>query len=257
MGQKRVSFTAAESELLFGQVGGICPICTVPLTYVKNGKPQKQYQIAHIYPLNPSPEEVELLKNEERLSDDINSLDNLIPLCPNCHTKFDKPRTVDEYRELLAVKKRFIQAQGIKSLYGSYKIEDEIKEIINALTTQDLGIATSSLEYSALRVDEKLNPDFDQILRKHIKDDVSQYYNYIKKQFRHIEEITPGKFDLVAGQIKTFYLNTKMKSNDQVIIFNHISEWLQARVGNCSIDACKVVVAFFIQNCEVFEYAAK
>jgi hypothetical protein len=257
MGQKRKTFSSAENELLFGQVGGICPICATPLTYTKGGKPKKQYQIAHIYPLNPSPEEVALLKNEERLSDDVNSLDNLIPLCPNCHTKVDKPRTIEEYRTLLAVKKRFIQEQGIKSLYGSYKIEEEISDIIKALTTQDLGVDSSPLEYSAIRVDDKLTPDFDRILRKHIKDDVSHYYNYIKTQFRHIEEVTPGKFDLVAGQIKTFYLDAKMKSNDQVVIFNQISEWLQARVGNCSLDACKVVVAFFIQNCEVFEYAAK
>ncbi|MEG0892412.1 MAG: HNH endonuclease [Oscillospiraceae bacterium] len=257
MANSRRPITAAESELLFGQVGGICPICSTPLTYIKNGKPQKKYQIAHIYPLNPSTAESSLLSSEKRLSEDVNSLDNLIPLCPNCHTRFDKPRTVDEYRTLFAVKSLFIQEQSIKTLYGNYSIEDEIREIIKSLTTQNLGESASQLEYTALHVDDKLASGFDQILRKHIKDDVTQYYNYIKAQFYHIEEITPGKFDLVAGQIKTFYLNAKIKSGDQVVIFNKIAEWIQTRVGNCSLDACKVIVAFFIQNCEVFEHAAK
>lgn len=257
MGQKREKCSPAESEYLFGQVSGICPICSSPLTYKKNGRLQKQYQIAHIYPLNPSDEEVELLKNEERLSDDVNSIDNLIPLCPSCHNKFDKPRTVEEYRNLLSIKKHFIQDQSLKDLYGSYKVEDEIRGIILALATKDLGIDASPLDYSIIRVDEKLSKEFDQILRKHIKDDVIQYYNYVKIQFSHIESTTPGKFNLVAGQIRTFYLNARIKSNDQVVIFNEISKWLQTRVGNCSLEACRVVIAFFIQNCEVFENATK
>lgn len=257
MANSRKPITAVESELLFGQVGGICPICSTSLTYKKNGKPQKKYQIAHIYPLNPSTVESSLLSSEERLSEDVNSLDNLIPLCPNCHTRFDKPRTVDEYRTLFAVKNRYIQEQSIKTLYGNYTIEDEIREIIKSLTTQNLGENVGQLEYTALHVDEKLTSGFDQILRKHIKDDVTQYYNYIKTQFYHVEKITPGKFDLIAGQIKTFYLNAKIESDDQVVVFNQIAEWLQARVGNCSLDACKVIVAFFVQNCEVFEHAAK
>lgn len=257
MGQKRVKCSPAESEYLFSQVGGICPVCSLSLTYEKIGRLQKQYEIAHIYPLNPTDEEVELLKNEERLSDDVNSIDNLIPLCPGCHNRFDKPRTIEEYRALLTVKKSFIQAQDIKSLYGSYKVEDEIRIIITALASLDLELEASPLDYSAIRVDEKLSKEFDQILRRHIKDDVIQYYNYVKMQFSHIENTTPGKFNLVAGQIRTFYLSAKMKSMDQVVIFNEVSKWLQARVGYGSLEACKVIVAFFIQNCEVFEIAAK
>ncbi|GEM_PF-4833404 len=122
---------------------------------------------------------------------------------------------------------------------------------------QDLGMAITPLEYSALKIDAKLSQDFDQILKKHIKDDVSQYYNYIRAQFRNIERSTPGKFDLVAGQVKTFYLNAKMKCDDQVIIFNQMADWLKAKINNCSLDACKVIIAFFIQNCEVFENATK
>ena len=106
MGQKRVKCSPTESEYLFSQVGGICPVCSLSLTYEKIGRLQKQYEIAHIYPLNPTDEEVELLKNEERLSDDVNSIDNLIPLCPGCHNRFDKPRTIEEYRALLTVKKQ-------------------------------------------------------------------------------------------------------------------------------------------------------
>ena len=58
----------------------------------------------HIYPLNPTIEETQLLKHEARLSTDVNDEDNVIPLCEICHGKFDKPRTVEEYRSLFKLK---------------------------------------------------------------------------------------------------------------------------------------------------------
>lgn len=257
MSNDRRNFTNIERELLFAQVDGICPICATSLTYTKDTKVQKKYEIAHIYPLNPTKEEISLLKDEERLTDDVNSLDNLILLCTNCHTQFDKPRTIDEYRNLVAIKKHFINEQKLKKIYGDYKIEEEISNIINLLSSQELNEEISELEYSAIKIDDKLNDEFDKILKKQIKNNVSQYYNYIKMEFLHIEKVTPGKFDLIAGQIKSFYLNAKLECDNQVSIFNKVAEWLQIRIGNCSLEACKVVVSFFIQNCEVFEYVTQ
>ena len=92
MTDKRRTYSTPEQISLTTQVGGLCPLCGVSLFYEKKGKPQKAYEIAHIYPLNPKTEETNLLKNEKRLHSDINHLDNLIPLCLSCHGKFDKPR---------------------------------------------------------------------------------------------------------------------------------------------------------------------
>ncbi|WP_373557726.1 HNH endonuclease [Pseudomonas sp. URIL14HWK12:I7] len=66
--------------------------------YSKSKTSNKQYEIAHIYPLNPTPPEALLLANEFRLSADVDHLDNLIALCLLCHNEFDNPRTVKEYR---------------------------------------------------------------------------------------------------------------------------------------------------------------
>ena len=57
--------------------------------YKKQGKQHKLFEGAHIYPLNPSDEEKELLKNEKKLHDDVNHLNNIIALCRDCHTMFD------------------------------------------------------------------------------------------------------------------------------------------------------------------------
>ena len=98
MGDNRRIFSDNEKMVLFNEVDGRCPICGKPLTNTKNGQIIKMFEVAHIYPANPRPEEVELLKDEERLSKDVNSLANVIAVCRICHKKFDTPRTIEEYR---------------------------------------------------------------------------------------------------------------------------------------------------------------
>ena len=95
MGDNRRIFSDNEKMVLFNEVDGRCPICGKPLTNTKNGQIIKMFEVAHIYPANPRPEEIELLKDEERLSKDVNSLDNVIAVCRICHKKFDTPRTIE------------------------------------------------------------------------------------------------------------------------------------------------------------------
>ncbi|MBE4186414.1 hypothetical protein HJ089_19510 [Vibrio parahaemolyticus] len=45
--------------------------------------------MAHIYPLNATAREIELLANEEKLCEDIDSEGNFIALCKECHKIYD------------------------------------------------------------------------------------------------------------------------------------------------------------------------
>ena len=127
MGDNRRIFSDNEKMVLFNEVDGRCPICGKTLTNIKNKQIVKMIEVAHIYPANPLPEEVELLKDEERLSDDINSLDNVIAVCRICHKKFDTPRTVEEYRSWVRLKKKLLQDAKLKDTYALFNIEEEIK----------------------------------------------------------------------------------------------------------------------------------
>lgn len=92
--------------------------CGKSLTNTKNGQIIKMFEVAHIYPANPRPDEIELLKDEERLSKDVNSLDNVIAVCRICHKKFDTPRTIEEYRSWVRLKKKLLQDAQLKNTYG-------------------------------------------------------------------------------------------------------------------------------------------
>jgi len=253
----RKSFTENQNKILFSQVNGLCPKCSKKLTYKKNGKIFNDYDLAHIYPLNPSIEEKKLLKNEKLLNEDLNHLDNIIPLCGECHSKFDKPRTVKEYRELYNIKKKLIEKERISSFFGPYYLSPEIIEVINGLYKRDYDGEPIELNYSATEVGKKLCFEFDVLLKNQILMDVMGNYPHIKKVFSDMETSNSGTFDLISAQIKTFYLQMKKEKISQESIFHSISEWIYKNSESSSLRACQIITSFFIQNCEVFEDVTK
>jgi HNH endonuclease len=251
MSNPRKKIGEGRERILYAEVDGICPLCTRPLQFKKNGKVYKCYEIAHIYPLNPTPKELNTLKDEPRLGSDVNDIENLILLCTDCHERFDKERTVQEYREVFAIKEKLIHQNQIKDVYYSFTIEGEINHIISVLYS-GLSEDVAKLNYSALKIDDKTDHSMPQILKRRIKDDVSDYYLLIKDKFSEMDKNDPGTFDLIASQVRSFYLKTKKVTNNQEEIFNIVAEWLHTKTGKHSFEASKVVVSFFIQNCEVF-----
>ncbi len=94
MGQEsRIKPGRNQFARLISEVDGLCPLCQEELIVSRNGSTTNLSQAAHIYPHSPTTSEKELLKNVPRLSNDPESIENLIMLCPNCHHKFDNPRT--------------------------------------------------------------------------------------------------------------------------------------------------------------------
>ena len=77
---------------------------TYSILFQKKGskKPSKGYEVAHIYPLNPTQSQAKALVGYP-VPHEINALENVIALCPTCHTKYDKDFKLDE---LIKLRKR-------------------------------------------------------------------------------------------------------------------------------------------------------
>ena len=130
MTNTRRDYNNAEVAALLSQVSSRCPLCDDPLFYRKKQRQYKGYELAHIYPLNPRPEEVVELTSSPRLCADVNDPDNIIPLCVDCHGKFDKPRTEDEYLDLYRIKFDALQQERQRSLASQYPLELQIAAIV-------------------------------------------------------------------------------------------------------------------------------
>lgn len=248
----RKGITPNQSIYLVNQVDGVCPLCSDPLIYEKSNARHKAYDVAHIYPLNPRDDEERLLASEDRLHADVNHVDNLIPLCKGCHTRFDKPRTVAEYRHLKAIKEQLIRQDQERDLWHRYELEAELKEVVEALVNHDGEADVADLDYDPKTVDEKTGPEFPAIAKRKIHRDVQDYFSYVRSLFSSLETDSPGTADLIAQQVKAFHLAHKRRTKaTEHELYLGVAKWIHRRVGRCSREAAEVLASFFVQNCEV------
>lgn len=258
MAKARRTYTSAEELALTTQVDGACPKCGDALFYKKKLKgvtrSYKDYEIAHVYPLNPKPEELQELAGVSLLSQDVNDPDNQIPLCTKCHGRFDKPRTRSEYDELYALKKKLIDRQTQRKLLSQYPLDAELRRIIATLYTVEFSTDGSpELSLDPKRLDDKFERDLPGPTRRKIKHLVSDYYQHVRTEFRLLELDVPNSSNLIFTQIKAFYWQQKNLKVPQLEIFGNVVEWIQVATKTPVIEAAEIVAAFFVQNCEVFE----
>ena len=228
-------------------------MCGRNLFYDKNSRFYKAYELAHIYPLNPTAEEVAELEGEERLSADVNHPDNIIPLCGRCHGQFDKPRTADEYQRLAATKRQLILRQEQQSLHVDYQIEDDIQNIIEGLYSSEVSLGGQDGSYDPKSLKRKLDESMPVPTQRKIKHNVADYYQIIRSRFLQMEREKPTASELIAQQVKVFYLKQKSLGLSQQEVFSNIVKWLQEKTKPKTVEAAEIVTSFFIQNCEVFE----
>lgn len=100
MANKRENYTPTENSILCRDGRVLSFMYSADCFSEKSSnKPTKCYEIAHIYPLNPTPSQAVALVGYP-VPPDINTLDNLIALCPTCHTRYDKDFKVEELTKL-------------------------------------------------------------------------------------------------------------------------------------------------------------
>lgn len=252
MSNKRRNFTEAEKIYLHNEVDGYCPICGEKLTHKKGKVVTKSFQIAHIFPLNPVQEEINELFGVEKIFDDINDLENLLAVCPNCHGKFDKPRTKDEYNNWVAIKKKLLKSNSAEDNYYLFHVEEELREILKVLDIQQLDMSDDKLSLDLLELDDKLDLTIKPITKREIHNNVVDYFVFLQDRFKEINLVNPNKFETLASQIKSFYLKCSQTNNNQEDIYNLIVGWLNSKTQSISPRACQIIVSFFIQDCEVF-----
>lgn len=247
-----------ERQILYNQAHGLCPKCQRPLQYGRGVDEREIFQAAHIYSLNPHVNEIRELEKEERISDDVNALENFIPLCPNCHWEFDHPKTAAKYREILDLRKKMLDEASNRGKYHKYEIEDEIRDIVRSLVAGAEPENLLELNYNALHVREKLPGKFDHALLFQIESNVKSFYRYVAKELECAENANPGTSELVASQMKTAYLDFAKDSYFCESVFEALTDWIAKKTGGGhSKAAAGIVVSYFIQECEVFSRVTK
>ena len=251
--QPREAVTKNEDLRHFQEVGGYCPLCGKALLIKKGLRYSKKYQIAHIYPNSPDEHQKKELDGLERLGTTCEDFENKIALCRDCHGLFDDYTTKEEYLKILKIKKQLLEESKARESIASEEIENELIAIIEKLSfVSDVELKTFELKYKGVKVVNKLEVNYS-LLRRKIESNVCTYYGFIKETMRNLVDENKLNFDLLALKIRTAYMKASISSNDKVIIFNLLVDWVMSKNPLSSREACEILISFFVQDCEVFD----
>lgn len=255
MAAVRTDYGLNEHSILYDETDGCCPLCTSPIMFRKtaSGRLNKGYEIAHIYPLNPTPAQTLALVGRS-VPTKINALENVIALCPSCHRRYDKDFRLDEMDKLRKIKDAYLADAKAKATIHDHTIQQEVYSIldsISALSSEDLDIPPASFDAST--VDKKLRVGMSPLQKNEIKTYAVTFYVRIRDKIRLLEQNDQVAIRILQNQVNTYYLEMHRQNPDnKYAVFNFVAQWISKRTGRPLL-AAKVLTAFFVQNCEVFD----
>lgn len=259
MAPKRDSYSENEHSILYAETGGCCPLCTSPILFQKKGskKTSKGYEVAHIYPLNPTQSQAIELSGYPAPSD-INALENVIALCPTCHTQYDKDFKLDELENLRKIKDGYLSNAKAKLTASQHAIQHEVYEILDAIVAFDSDeTILSPTNFDVSTVDKKLRTGMSPLQKREIKVNAISFYVRIRDRIRMLEQQDQASVRILQNQINSYYLAmNKQNPENKDLVFNYIAQWISAKT-NKPILAAKVLTSFFVQNCEVFDVSSE
>ncbi len=256
--ENRISNTPVVSEdiPLLAEADYECPICHAPLVeYVKN-TPVNKYEVVNIFPSDISgcASEFALIPRPKR----VDAPANRIALCRDHAEEYKIEPTAEDYAQLREMKDRLSAAYSLRVDINDAALEDEIQSVLYGLAGITDDTELEELPLDALRLDQKILPE-NHLLKNDEKTNVLCYYNYIDELFSAMDRDGTGDFDLIASEVETAYkkLDNGQLSQDEIV--NALAEWIKNKssVGSRNMRACHIVVAYFIQNCEVFREISK
>ncbi|WP_338500747.1 ABC-three component system protein [Delftia tsuruhatensis] len=258
MKPKRIDYTDNQHSILYAETRGFCPLCKSPILFRKPGtkKITKSYEIAHIFPLHPTPAQTLALVGRTPPVD-INGLENVIALCPTCHTRYDKSFQLDEMDHIRKLKDGFLADTKAKETAAQYLIQQEVFEILDKIVVMGSDVATiPPAQFEISTIEKKLRSGMSPLQQNEIKFYAINYYIRIRDHIRILEQYDQLSIRILQSQIKTYYFEMQRQHPlNKDAVFSYVAEWISGRTGK-SLIAARVLTSFFVQNCEVFDAGA-
>lgn len=233
---------------LLAEVTYKCPLTHEKLVEEVKGIPKKKYEITQIFPDDLPLELAATFDAVYPRPKNLDAPENLIALSQEASENYLMSPTVDEYKKLYEIKQIASKQYKAINAINRIELEDEIRTAIEGLISINPSDEIPQLEYAALRIDQKIG---DALLMNDVKNHVLHYYRYIETIFSDMTDV----FDDIAGEVKLSSQKLEKAGLSQEDVINNLSEWIhnKAFVGSDKGKiACRIVVCFFIQNCEVF-----
>lgn len=233
---------------LLAEVNYECPLTHEKLVEEVKGIPKKKYEITQIFPDDLPSELAATFNAVYPRPKNLDAPENLIALSQEASENYLMSPMVDEYKKLYEIKQVTSKQYKAINAINRIELEAEIRVAIEGLISINPSDVLPQLEYAALRIDQKVS---DALLRNDVRNHVLQYYRYIETIFSEMTDV----FDDIAGEVKLSSQKLEKAGLSQEDVIYNLTEWIhnKAFAGDTKGKmACRIVVCFFIQNCEVF-----
>jgi hypothetical protein len=242
------SLPGIDDIFFLSEVNNKCPICHNWLVKTIKGRTSQKYAIVKIYPDDLTSQKAQLFQEARRLAKKQDSNDNKIALCRNCAQDYLLDTELEEYMTLFDIKQQFAQSYRIQQELNDMVLEDDIKEVIHALGSIDHVDRLQELSLEVIQIKKKIRPENAILLDDLIRDALT-YYRFVEDNFSQI-----NVFNLIASEIQATFYKIEKNVPEQVDVVNKLTEWIlkKTKMADKYYRACGIIVAFFVQNCEVF-----
>lgn len=247
--RKRKNPGNGEQQLYLKEVNFTCPLCGKDLRNRSQRKQNKLYEIAHIYPNSPTPEQRRVLADAPRLGENSESFENKIALCRDCHASQDYHTTLADYMKLYDKKKSCLENENLRNIVMDIPLHEAIAEVVKRIVV--VREDELSLNYTPVELAKKFSAE-ETLLKMSIRAYATQYYPYIRDLFREKEGRDNFVMEAFCLMVKSKFLEMAAVTTDKRKIFDQMTQWFQNRALTDRRDACEALTAFFVQNCEVF-----
>lgn len=228
-----------EEVVLARETSGLCPKCGKPFFKRVKGKMVSNYEIVDLSGKDETP-----------------GIFNSIMLCSACADFYLAAPSEHERDELIELKNAVDQTQKAIQAVSEISLLEDIAEIVQALV--DIEGSLEELSLDALRIDKKFRPE-NAMAQNEIRAYALAYYRYIESLFSDASRFKSDVHEMIASQVKSAWLELDRVGLSQPEIVEQLTEWvrMRAEAPRSQANACKAVVAYFIQDCEVFREVSK
>lgn len=219
-------------DYLVREVDGYCPNCGRQITFPNAGKSMNVFEVSLID------------------KDGGTDLDNLIAMCPQCCATYSMDDRKAIMKELKIKKAALKDHSQTASLMDGFSLEKGITDVVKRVSKlKEKDTAKAKLDPKELN--KKIDPDKELSLYIMVNQFATTYFITIKKIMINLDKRKVIDYDEVQDQMIALYKKLSKTKKSQMAIFTAMSE----KIHHVTLQEeiyCQIVVAFFIQKCEVF-----
>lgn len=236
-----------DERLLHTKSGNRCAMCRTTLVDTGNPSAACIGENAHIYGEKPGAARYDPTKDAAF----VNSEQNLIFLCCNCHKKIDTDVSSYPADELFTLKAQHEQwiTQKLEEESISYSFA-ELEVLAKYLVSSTVSVQTTP-SFSLLKIDEKIKKNSLQDVQKYITMGLSSNLTIENYLNMHPDPSFATQLTNIMAQK---YQELKSQGLDNYEIFDELWTFASGNHSDFSYKAAGLgILTYFFEKCEVFE----